>query len=242
MARFYVELELQPGFEYDLPDEVVRHLNVVRLKVGQQLILFNGDGCDYSAQLLGLAKRNARIVILATTLVTNEAQLDITLGISVLASDKFDLVIHKAVELGVSRIMPVYSQNTQRFNAAKLETRLEHWRKIILSASEQCGRAKLARVDAPVDFAQALDSSAAELKLILSPHHSSALKSTPPINSCAILIGPEGGFTQTEIVAATAAGFQSLLLGPRILRAETAAFAALSYVHSLFGDFISNLS
>ena len=256
MARFFVALPFAVATEYDLPENVTRHLNVLRIRVNQIITLFNGNGRDYSAQVIELNKRSARVQVLQELTLATEASLEICLCLSIIASDKFDLVLQKAVELGVSQIIPVYSQNTQRFNSAKLPTRLEHWHKVIIAASEQCGRARLATLDAPRDFAELVNDSsdACGIKLLLSPHHQSkvdwgATRATGATHGDAhrdgaahhhgvkLLIGPEGGFSSAEVNLAVAQGFQAVALGPRILRAETAAIVALSYIQTLIGDF-----
>lgn len=241
MARFFVELEMVVGHSYELPSDVVRHINVLRLKSSDEIILFNGDGSDYQARFLNLEKRSASVEIIAATLLDNEAPLRICLLMALIANDKFDWVLQKAVELGVHEIIPLYCQNTQRFKGERLESRINHWQKIIISASEQSGRACLMKLHEPQDFAAGLalvDTS--DKKYILSPHHAgniSAEEDTP--ETIALVIGPEGGLTTQEIAVANQNGFQSVLLGKRILRAETAAIAGISVLQTSFGDFIS---
>ena len=238
MPRFYVDLPLNTGL-FELPEAVVRHINVLRMRENDLIVLFNGNGYDYNARITTLGKRKVTVAVLDNKLVVNEAPVEISLLASILASDKMDLMIQKAVELGVSSIYPIYSQNTQRFNSSRLQSRMEHWQKIIISASEQCGRATLTKFQEPLEYNAAIELNA-DYKFILSPHHqSTSIKKDAA--SCKphilLLVGPEGGLCESEVEQAKALGFQSLLLGARILRAETAAFAGISCVQMVFGDF-----
>lgn len=238
MSRFYVNLALITNDEIDLPEEVVRHISVLRLRITDSIILFNGDGYDYVAEFITLERRKIRLKIIAAKLVQNESKLDLTLLMSIIAGDKFDLVVQKAVELGVKRLIPVYAQNTQRFKADKLTSRMEHWRKIILASSEQSGRASLMELSEPLEFTQAVTNNSAKLKLILSPHHAGHLAISVVSSSTALLVGPEGGFNSVEVELANQSGFASWQLGTRILRAETAALAGVSLLQAYLGDFV----
>lgn len=237
MPRFYVNLVLSVDSEIDLPEEVVRHISVLRLRITDQISFFNGDGYDYITEFTILERRKISIRVLAAKLVENESKLDLTLLMSIIASDKFDLVVQKAVELGVKRLIPIYAQNTQRFKADKLISRMEHWRKIILASSEQSWRASLMELLEPLEFAQAVTNNSAKLKLILSPHHAGNLAVAVEAPSAVLLVGPEGGFTSTEVELAVQAGFVVWQLGTRILRAETAALVGVSLLQAKFGDF-----
>lgn len=238
MSRFYVNLALVTNSEIDLPEEVVRHIVVLRLRITDSITLFNGDGYDYVAEFITLERRKIRLKIIAAKLVQNESKLDLTLLMSIIAGDKFDLVVQKAVELGVKRLIPVYAQNTQRFKADKLTSRMEHWRKIILASSEQSGRASLMELSEPLEFTQAVTNNSAKLKLILSPHHAGHLAISVVSSSTALLVGPEGGFNSVEVELANQSGFASWQLGTRILRAETAALAGVSLLQAYLGDFV----
>ena len=236
MPRFYVNLPLEQASEISLPEDVVRHISVLRLRLTDTISLFNGDGYDYVAEFSEFERRKISVKIIATNLVQNESKLNLTLLMSIIASDKFDWVVQKAVELGVTRLIPIYAQNTQRFKADKLSSRMEHWRKIILSSSEQSGRARLLELLEPLELASAVASSNAAAKFILSPHHAGQL-SLHAHESVDLLVGPEGGFNQAEVELAHQAGFNSWQLGGRILRAETAALSGVSLLQAHFGDF-----
>ncbi len=238
MPRFYVDTLLNVGDKVSLPSDVVRHIIVLRLKLEQEIILFNNDGHDYHAKIVELGRREALVVVTNKVKNQTEANFIITLMISLISNDKLELVIQKAVELGVQRIIPVITEKTQRIKAEREASKLEHWRKIIIAASEQCGRAKLATVSEIKEFATVIDEDKSEINYILSPHHAaSKLAKVNNPQSISLLIGPEGGFTESEIRLANEAGFHNLNLGKRILRAETAAIAGISFLHCNFGDF-----
>ena len=236
MPRFYVNLPLEQASKISLPEDVVRHISVLRLRLTDTISLFNGDGYDYVAEFSEFERRKISVKIIAANLVQNESKLNLTLLMSIIAGDKFDWVVQKAVELGVTRLIPIYAQNTQRFKADKLSSRMEHWRKIILSSSEQSGRARLLELLEHLELASAVASSNAAAKFILSPHHAGQL-SLHAHESVDLLVGPEGGFNQAEVELAHQAGFSSWQLGGRILRAETAALSGVSLLQARFGDF-----
>ena len=237
MPRFYVDLPITLDENIELSDNVVRHMNVLRLRVGDSVVLFNGDGCDYNANISELSKRHAKVNISKCEKLANESSLKIILMASLIASDKFDLVIQKAVELGVSEILPVISQYTQRLSNDKINSRMEHWRKIIIAACEQSACATIPHLSEPILFNSALDTVNADRKYILSPHHERQQVLAPSIiSSAAVLIGPEGGFSLAEVAKAGEHGFVTLQLGTRILRAETAAICAVTLLQSYFGD------
>lgn len=236
MPRFYVNIPLDLDLQVNMPEDTVRHINVLRLRITDSIILFNGDGNDYLAEFIVLEKRKIIVKIVTCQIVNNESSLQLTLLMSIIASDKFDFVLQKSVELGVTNFIPIYTQNTQRFKNDKLESRIEHWQKIIIASSEQSGRSLLMDLLRPQDFAQIITTIDAESKFILSPHHTGNAIDQQS-SSIALLVGPEGGFTLDEVILANQAGFNSWCLGKRILRAETAAIAGTSLLQAYFGDF-----
>lgn len=237
MPRFYVNLALDLESEVSLPEDVIRHISVLRLRFTDRISLFNGDGYDYIAEFIEFERRKIRVRIITANLAQNESKLSLSLLMSIIASDKFDWVVQKAVELGVTQLIPIYAQNTQRFKADKLASRMEHWRKIILAASEQSGRASLMELAEPLEFAEAVTKSQATVRLIMSPHHIGKLAIAVAVASADLLVGPEGGFSLAEVELANHAGFASWQLGGRILRAETAALAGMSLLQAQLGDF-----
>lgn len=239
MARFYVDCRFDIGNNYSLPDEVVRHIQVLRLRESEEVVLFNGDGYDYPARIEQLDRREISVKILAANQIENESPLAINLLMSVIANDKMDLVIQKAVELGVAAITPVFSERCQRFKKERIANRMEHWQKIIISACEQSGRAVIPRLNELQEFSSAISQTAGVVKLILSPHHRSFEVKLPSaaLGSIDLAVGPEGGFSEEEIKNALDCDFYSWQLGTRVLRAETAVIAGISILQAQLGDF-----
>ncbi|MDD3265557.1 MAG: 16S rRNA (uracil(1498)-N(3))-methyltransferase [Burkholderiales bacterium] len=239
MARFFVELDLEVNQELELPIEVVRHINVLRIRLTDTITLFNNDGCDYTAQLLVLEKRQIICKIINKIPIDIQgSQVKIHLLMAMIANDKFDLVLQKSVELGVDEFTPLITQNTQRINKEKFSSKQEHWHRIIISASEQCGRAKLMKLNTPQEFKHIIKENISGTKFILSPHHSGKLNQYKDITSnTTLIIGPEGGLTTEEVELANKNDYHSILLGNRILRAETAAIATISILQYQIGDF-----
>jgi 16S rRNA (uracil1498-N3)-methyltransferase len=241
LPRFYVDIELIVGNTYNLPDDVVRHINVLRLRASENIELFNGDGHSYLAKFITLEKRLVTVEILSKQLLETESPVKIILLMALIANDKFDLVVQKAVELGVNEIVPIITQNTQRnFSNDKVSKKLEHWQKIIISASEQSFRNVLMEISEPVDFKDAVKNvSKITHKYILSPHHDneSTINDRVCSSEVVLCVGPEGGFVSEEVSFAVDNGVTTLLLGKRIMRAETAAISGISMLQIKYGDF-----
>lgn len=238
--RCHVDAPLQPGLTVDLPESAAAHLvRVLRLGVGDALVLFNGDGHDYPATLVEAGKRGARAEVGGQVPVTNESPLRITLAQGVARGEKMDWVLQKATELGVAAVVPVHAERTEvRLDAQRAEKRLEHWRSVLESACEQCGRARVPTLAAPAGLA---DAAAAlpegGLRLVLDPQGGHRLQSLPEAGTrLCIAIGPEGGWSPRDLGVLQAAGFIGLRLGPRILRTETAGLAAIAALQARFGD------
>jgi 16S rRNA (uracil1498-N3)-methyltransferase len=238
--RHYVDLPLVEGGCVDLPDVAVVHLvRVLRLGPGDRMHLFNGDGHDYEAELESAGKREARARVLARSAVGSESPLAITLAQGIARGEKMDLILQKATELGVARIAPVVTERTEvRLDAERADKRGAHWRGVLASACEQSGRARLPQLLPPRALADFLAAETSTLKLVLDPSASMTLAQIElaPQASICLLVGPEGGLSDRDLAAARAVGFAGLRLGPRILRTETAALAAISGLNALYGD------
>jgi 16S rRNA (uracil1498-N3)-methyltransferase len=216
----------------------------LRLNVGDKAIVFNGDGADYGCELISIKKNVVHITILDATPIHNESPLNITLLQAISSGDRMDFTIQKAVELGVKHIQPISSQRSVvKLSAERAEKRTEHWQNIAASACEQSGRAFVPKVSTPLNFSQLFlnlgkTHSTDQLKITLAPNGNLLLKEIKkPVGEIFLLIGAEGGLTADEISLANANGFESVLLGPRILRTETAALAVISSLQTLWGDF-----
>ncbi|HSG02822.1 MAG TPA: 16S rRNA (uracil(1498)-N(3))-methyltransferase [Marinobacterium sp.] len=240
IPRAYVEAKLNVGAQFALPDEVHNHLiKVLRMKTDQPLVLFNGDGNDYMARLTEVEKRHSAAMIESAQERTNESPLRIEIGQGLSRGERMDFAIQKATELGVSQITPLFTERSEvRLNAERQAKRTKHWQQVSISACEQSYRATLPSIAEPILLSDWLRSCHAELKLVLSPHTEPlVLGELSRPNSVALLIGPEGGLEEAEVTLAIEHGFHPWLLGPRVLRTETAPVAAAAVLHYLWGDF-----
>lgn len=239
--RIHVELPLAIGQELSLPAQAGEHVaRVLRLTAGAPITLFNGDGLDYPAVIQAVGKRDVQVRVEAAQPVHNESPLPLTLAQGVARGEKMDLIVQKATELGVARIVPLLTERSEvKLDPSRAEKRLAHWQAVVASACEQSGRARLPEVlpalplehwlrDLPQDGAQ---------RLALLPegtHRPGELRFSTA--GGLLVVGPEGGLGQRDTAALTDAGFIGLRLGPRILRTETAGLAALAALQALHGD------
>lgn len=240
MTRVYLDVVLHPGAEIALPESAHRHLiQVLRLRMGERFVVFDGRGQEAEAELIALEKRNSRARLGAVTQPDRESPLAITLLQCISKGERMDLTLQKAVELGVRTIQPVRSERSVvKLDSDRWEKKMSHWQGVVLSACEQSGRVCLPQLDPVSDYTVALQQVPKEmLKLALLPGEGCALRSMPPPTAgLALLIGPEGGLSDREIDQALAAGFAAVQLGPRILRTETAGIATLAAAQALWGD------
>lgn len=239
--RFYVDPPIsreQSGELFDLPARVATHaLRVLRLGVGEVITLFDGTGGEHRAAIVRAGRDAASVCLLGFDPVEREAPSSACLVMAVIAADPMDFAIRKAVELGVRAIVPVVAARSQ--GALGGERRVAHWRAIAVSACEQCGRNRIPSIDAPVRFATWLAEFDGDpgTAVALAPDSARSLASlvasAPPKF---LLVGPEGGFTSDELALAARLGVVTAHLGRRVLRAETAALAALATVNAIAGD------
>ena len=240
MPRFYVDFALSPDSVVELPDDVVRHLNVLRVKNTEEIVLFNGNGKAYPALPEVLEKRRASVRILREEATDNESPLNITLVQAVSAAERMDFTLQKSVELGVTEIRPVISERcVVRLSGERAEKRVARWQEIVVSACEQSGRNIVPKVLPLVTYAQALQQLPQETtKLLMSLNRAQKLSDVQPQSGKVVfMVGPEGGWTEKEEQQAFDAGFQSVTLGKRVLRTETASLAAIAAMQTLWGDF-----
>jgi len=240
MPRFYVDFALSPDSVVELPDNVVRHLNVLRVKNTEEIVLFNGNGKAYPALPEVLEKRRASVRILREEATDNESPLNITLVQAVSAAERMDFTLQKSVELGVAEIRPVISERcVVRLSGERAEKRVARWQEIVVSACEQSGRNIVPKVLPLTTYAQALQQLPQETtKLLMSLNRAQKLSDIRPQSGKVVfMVGPEGGWTEKEEQQAFDAGFQSVTLGKRVLRTETASLAAIASMQTLWGDF-----
>jgi 16S rRNA (uracil1498-N3)-methyltransferase len=241
VARFYFDGDLQTDALAELPEEAARHAQVRRLRAGEAAVLFNGRGGEYAARIVECGRSRVRVQVGAWSATEREAPLAVTLVQGVSSGEKMDLTVQKATELGAAAIQPLLGEKAVvRLSAARAQVKLVHWRHIVISACEQCGRNRLPEIAMPMSVTDyCRQPPVAGLRLLLSPDAPRGLREAVAEIPAALAIaaGPEGGFSRGEEALLVAAGFAPVRLGPRVLRTETAALAALAALNALAGDF-----
>ncbi|MDH5434828.1 MAG: 16S rRNA (uracil(1498)-N(3))-methyltransferase [Gammaproteobacteria bacterium] len=234
--RFFADIKLENNTTAKLPSEVSHHcVQVLRYNVGDSLTLFNGDGFDYSAKIVELNKKACQVTIESKSKNHSESKLKIHIYQSIAKGDKMDWLLQKSVELGVVSVTPVLSERSNvKLDAKRLEKKIQHWQKVVISACEQSGRAVIPKVHTPIRFDQYKPQS--EFALYLHPQASNSISNIGKAESIDILIGPEGGFSDLEISDFNQRQFTDINLGKRILRTETASLAIISILQNLYGD------
>lgn len=222
-----------------LTSDASNHLaNVLRLTSGHPIVLFNGDGNEYSAELAEVKKRQVHASVDAKLSISVESPLKVHLGQGVSRGDRMDLAIQKAVELGVDEISPLLTERCGvKLSAERWLKKHQQWEKLIQSACEQCGRNTLPILHSPLSLTEWLKQSTNQARITLHPRASKSIKHlTLAPHGVRLLIGPEGGLTDNEIYNTEQVGFDTVQMGPRVLRTETAAIAAISALQAIHGD------
>ena len=238
-VRVFVDAALAEGELVPLPPFSADHLTrVLRLSDGAAITVFNGDGHDYGATLRTRG-RAAALDIATPGPALAESPLALTLVQSVARGEKMDLILQKATELGAARIVPVVSERTEvRLDEDRADKRRVHWQRVVESACEQCGRARVPTVDPATSLARYAEAAMREpgVKLVLHPEGGRRVGELPPAAAITIAVGPEGGYSERDLSMFAIAGFERLALGPRVLRTETAGIAAIALLQARFGD------
>jgi 16S rRNA (uracil1498-N3)-methyltransferase len=240
LIRVHVDAALSQGARVRIEASAAAHVTrVLRLGVGDAVTLFNGDGADYPARISGVGRGTIDAEVTGCSAARAESPLAVTLVQGIARTERMDLVLQKATELGVAAILPVATaRSVVKLDRDNRERKLAHWRGIAIAACEQCGRARVPAVAEPRTF----DSWIAEppgggARLLLSPDAEAPLfAAARGATAVELLVGPEGGLDAGEREAALAAGYRACRLGPRILRSETAAIAALAVLQAVAGD------
>jgi len=241
LARFFLKSPLETGARQMLSERAAHHAaRVLRLRSGDNVTLFDGRGGEYAATIVE-SRRDAMAVEVGTWQdIERESPLEVALAQGVSSAERMDLTVQKAVELGVAAIQPLRTEKSVvRLDAQRLESRLAHWRRIVTAACEQCGRNRLPEVHAPISVAQLCEVTQTwPTKWLLAPGAAMRLQvaARSIAGPLAIAAGPEAGFSDEETHALIAAGFTPIQLGPRTLRTETAATAALAALNAIAGD------
>ena len=240
LTRVYVNAPLTPGEKVAIEGGAANHITrVLRLRVADTVTLFNGTNQEYDASIEAFHKDSVVVSIREERSRDRESPLKLTLAQGISRGERMDWILQKATELGASRIVPVFTERSVvRLDAKQAEKKLQHWRGITISACEQCGRNRLPELDSPLELHEFLSQPAAQqTRLLLSPTATTRVADIEaPSADVVILIGPEGGLTDLEEELALRAGFRPVRMGPRILRTETAAIAALTIIQHRFGD------
>jgi 16S rRNA (uracil1498-N3)-methyltransferase len=241
LARFYVDPPLETGTRRALPEHAAHHAaRVLRLRTGDPLTLFDGRGGEYAGVIANLARDSLIVEIQAWQDLERESPLAVTLAQGISSAERMDLTVQKAVELGVAQIQPLVAEKSVvRLDARRAQSRLAHWRRIVVSACEQCGRNRLPEIRAPVSIAALCEATRdAPARWLLAPEAQTRLRDAARGlgESLVIAAGPEAGFSDAETHALAAAGYARVNLGPRVLRSETAALAAIAALNAIAGD------
>jgi len=238
VPRLFLPVALEDGATLVLSEERAHYLKtVLRLRVGAELVVFDGSGGECDAEVELLSRAESRLRLGSRRERSAESPLSLHLGLGISRGDRMDLVIQKAVELGVAAISPLIAERTVvRLDDERRASRWAHWQRVAQSACEQCHRNRIPQLAEPQPLQQWLDEVRGT-RLLLDPAGTHAIgEVTPTAEGIVLLSGPEGGFSPSERAQAEAAGFMRVRFGPRILRAETAAIAALTAAQLLWGD------
>jgi 16S rRNA (uracil1498-N3)-methyltransferase len=239
LNRVFVQPPLCSGTLLELPPAAAQHLaRVLRARIGDEIVLFTGDGREFTGSVESIRGSRVTVAVGDARVLDRESPLAVTLVQCMARADRMDVIVQKTTELGVARIVPVSSRRSVvRLDAGQAVSKLEHWRGIAQAACEQCGRNRLPTIEAPRPLLHHLgDTPSSGARLVLDPDASGA-GSMPRIGATVeIAIGPEGGFDPEELDAFRVAGFEPIALGPRVLRTETAAIAALAWLQARYGD------
>ena len=234
--RLYQNTPFTEGKTAELNSDNSHHLNkVLRFPVGKNITVFNGDGFDYKA-LVQDAKKTTSLKIISRERNNSESKLDLTLAQGIAKGEKMDFLIQKAVELGVTRIIPMKLERcVVRLREEKVQKKIDHWQKIANHACEQSGRSVIVSVSDPVSLEGLLEEKGHN-GFVLHHRAQIGLSQVQETSNATILIGPEGGLTEKEVSDSEFAGYQSVHIGNRVLRTETASLAAIANMQLLWGS------
>jgi len=238
IPRVYEPQPLSAGQCIDLSDTTIQHvIRALRLREGDPLCLFNGDGQEYPARLTRVDKRAAQATLESPQTPAIESGLQIHIGQTLSRGERMDYAVQKATEMGAARITPLTSERCEvKLKTERENKRLRHWQQVAISACEQSQRTRVPEIAEVSPLQEWIRTVEADLKLVLHHHTAQPLQTMTAPGSVALLIGPEGGLTDAEVNAAQDAGFRPVAFGPRVMRTETAPVAACAILQYLWGD------
>lgn len=233
--------QLQVGTMVSLDREASNHLSrVLRLRVGNEVVLFNGDGHDYQGKIEAIERNQVQVHLLQAQEINVESPLHIHLYQGVTRGDKMDLTLQKGVELGIKEFTPIITERCGvKLDEKRWAKKVQHWEKVIISACEQCGRNQIPKLNPVTPLSEAISNRSGQ-DFFLHPDAETQFKRYGAVNfeqSISLWVGPEGGFSEPEVEEVKRSDITPLSLGPRVLRTETAALAAVSVINSVWGDF-----
>ncbi|MGA0266403.1 MAG: 16S rRNA (uracil(1498)-N(3))-methyltransferase [Lysobacterales bacterium] len=240
ISRVFTDQPLEPGRNVTLEERSSHYLTrVLKLRRDDPLVLFNGDGSDYAGQLVSSSRPAAEVALNARLPAVRESPLSVTLVQAISRGERMDISLQKSTELGVTAIQPIFTSRVEvRLEGSRLERRMTHWQGVLRSACEQCGRAVVPRLGQPVTLAEWVSERSPVRRIMLDPGADAAISglvlAQPALE---LLVGPEGGISEQEAEMVRQAGVESVRLGPRVLRTETAGPAALAALQAIMGDF-----
>ena len=239
IPRIYQDSPLVVTETLALDDEAASHIGrVLRMSPGEQVCLFNGGGEDFLAEIISASKKNVSVKVLSSSANNSESPLHIHLGQVISRGDRMDFTIQKSVELGVSTITPLFSERCGvKLSGERLEKKIHQWQKIVIGACEQSGRSRVPEIRPAMSLEAWCGEQTDALKLNLHPRAAHGIGGLAlETSKVRLLIGPEGGLSENEILKTEQDAFTDVLLGPRVLRTETAALTAISALQLKFGD------
>ena len=240
IPRIFTPQVLTTQSTIELDDAAANHVSrVLRMGPSRKLFLFNGkEQCHFEGEIISAQRKNVSIKVLTQIDTELESPLHIHLGQAISKGDRMDFTIQKSVELGINEITPLWTKHVDvKLNSERLEKKLNQWRQIAIAACEQSGRDKVPVIHAPQELAAWLKGVDSQERWVLDPRGLKQDSNQTTVSSACLLIGPEGGLSEQEIKHASESGFKAKLIGPRVLRTETAALTAISLLQSQWGDF-----
>jgi 16S rRNA (uracil1498-N3)-methyltransferase len=238
LTRVFIDGDLQAGQKLTVDGSAGNHIvRVLRSRVGDQLTVFNGRGGEHGAAIDEIRRDTVLLNVLEHRDAQRESAFNLTLAQGISRGERMDWVVQKATELGVTRIVPVFTERSVvHLDERQAQKKVQHWRGIAIAACEQCGRNVVPAIDLPMTVYELLEQGTTGAALLLSPGASLRIADIKADGGATVLIGPEGGLAQVEQDAALRAGFTAVRMGPRVLRTETAAVCALTLLQQKFGD------